>query len=175
MKTKLVCPVCDRPDIEGDICPNCETNLSTFRMLAELPIVEANNSFRPKMKTWLSVAIAMLLLVGISLGATGSYLLSKQQLEPISTSVSSSRSISIQQTNSSQSKSIATSSTQPCVSNLSYTVRRGDSLSLVASRFYGNEQDWQVIIKANPQLQGRENSLEIGEKFLLPKLYRACS
>jgi LysM domain len=175
MKTKITCPVCDRPDIEGDICPNCETNLSTFRMLAELPIVEVNNSFRPKMKTWLSVAIAMLLLVGISLGATGSYLLTKQQLEPISTSVSSTKSTSIQQPNSFQSKLIATSSVQPCVSNFFYTVRQGDSLSIVASRFYGKEQDWQLIIKANPQLQGRENSLVIGEKFLLPKLYGACS
>lgn len=175
MKTKLTCPVCDRPDIEGDICPNCETNLLTFRMLAELPVVEPNNSLKPKIKTWLLVAIAMLLLVGISLGATGSYLLTKQQSESISTSISSSGSISTQQTNSFQSKSIATSSTQPCVSNLSYTVRQGDSLSLVASRFYGNEQDWQLIVKVNPQLKGRENSLEIGEKFLLPKLYRACS
>ena len=37
MKTKLTCPVCDRTDIEGDICPNCETDLGSVRILIELP------------------------------------------------------------------------------------------------------------------------------------------
>jgi hypothetical protein len=36
--SKLTCPVCDRIDIEGDICPNCETNLESVRILMELPI-----------------------------------------------------------------------------------------------------------------------------------------
>ncbi|NEP47143.1 MAG: peptidoglycan-binding protein, partial [Okeania sp. SIO2H7] len=41
MTLKLTCCVCDRPGIEGNICPNCETDLSMVRMLMELPIQPA--------------------------------------------------------------------------------------------------------------------------------------
>jgi hypothetical protein len=37
MTLKLICPVCDRPDIESNCCPNCETDLSIVRMVLELP------------------------------------------------------------------------------------------------------------------------------------------
>lgn len=82
---KLICPVCDRPNIEGDICPNCETNLSLVRMLMELPAQEENlNSpkssfwrFYTKKITsfnWLAVGLAILLIIiGISLGFTANF------------------------------------------------------------------------------------------------------
>jgi C4-type Zn-finger protein len=44
MTTKLTCPVCDRSEITTHICPNCETDLSAIRLLAELPVVEAIKS-----------------------------------------------------------------------------------------------------------------------------------
>lgn len=159
MKIKLTCPVCDCSEIEGDICPNCETNLSTFRMLAELPALN-----RGKLKILLPVAIAMVFFVGMSLGATGNYLLSKQQsVVQTSTPISSPVRTSIQKT------------IKPCISGFFYTVRRGDSLSLIASRFYGNEKDWELITKVNPQVKERENSLVIGEKLLVPNLEDSCS
>lgn len=39
LQTQLACPVCDRPAVTGDVCPNCETDLSVLRMLLELPPV----------------------------------------------------------------------------------------------------------------------------------------
>ena len=44
MTTKLTCPVCDRTEITTSICPNCETNLSSLKLLAELPIIESVKS-----------------------------------------------------------------------------------------------------------------------------------
>ena len=36
-KTKIDCPVCGYQGIEGNICPNCDTDVSLIRSLAELP------------------------------------------------------------------------------------------------------------------------------------------
>lgn len=36
---KLNCPVCEYKEIEGNICPNCDTDISLIRRLYELPLV----------------------------------------------------------------------------------------------------------------------------------------
>lgn len=76
MKPKLTCPVCDRPEISGDICPNCETDLSLIRMLVELPVAEpaaeAAEPQRQGFSAWLLAGAAIcLLVVGIALGGLG--------------------------------------------------------------------------------------------------------
>ena len=81
----LSCPVCDRPEIEGDTCPNCETNLSLFRTLVELPGVTKTvllpKSKRQWHKSWWLIGIFFLLLiVGISLGTFSSYFLFQRHL-----------------------------------------------------------------------------------------------
>ncbi|WP_199322704.1 hypothetical protein [Calothrix anomala] len=53
MNPKLTCPVCDRTDIEGNICPNCQTDLSSVRILMELP------TERPSVPILLAIAIAL--------------------------------------------------------------------------------------------------------------------
>ena len=69
MKPKLTCPVCDRPEISGDICPNCETDLSLIRMLVELPVTEPQQQ---GFSAWLLAGAAIcLLVVGIALGGLG--------------------------------------------------------------------------------------------------------
>ena len=86
MKTKLNCPVCARPEISGDICPNCETNLSLIRMLTELPVAEPTAATakpqRPGISTWLLAGAAIcLLVVGIALGGV-SYAFFIEQTNP---------------------------------------------------------------------------------------------
>ncbi|WP_339378509.1 hypothetical protein [Calothrix sp. NIES-2100] len=64
MKTNLTCPVCDRTDIESDICPNCETDLESVRILMELP------TERRGIPILLAIAIALAcLFLGIVLSA----------------------------------------------------------------------------------------------------------
>ncbi|WP_299493691.1 hypothetical protein [Acaryochloris sp. IP29b_bin.137] len=55
---KLTCPVCDRTAIDGNICPNCETDLSSIRLLMTLPEVA-----EPQRK-WL-LALVIVLLLGV--------------------------------------------------------------------------------------------------------------
>jgi hypothetical protein len=64
MSVKLICPVCQRPDIENNICPNCETDLYLIRMLAELP---QQPQATP---TWFLVTVAIsCLILGLTLAA----------------------------------------------------------------------------------------------------------
>jgi hypothetical protein len=168
MSINLTCPVCDRPDIEGDICPNCETNLSTFRLLAELPIVEPKKALGSTMKIWLLSGILVVFVLGMSLGATGGSLLSKRPLPPTATSIPGSMTTNI------PAKSTQATSLNPCVRQFYYTVQQGDSLSRIARQFYGDRQKLKLIIQHNHQLKGRENDIDLHEKLLMPKFYQAC-
>ncbi len=47
------------------------------------------------------------------------------------------------------------------------TVKEGDTLALIAQRFYGNAMKYQKIIDANRQLQ-KSTTLYIGEKIKIP-------
>ncbi len=168
MSINLTCPVCDRPEIEGDICPNCETNLSTFRILAELPIVETKKALGSTMKIWLLSGILAAFVLGMSLGATGGSLLSKQSPPPTATSISGSKNTNIQATFT-QAKSL-----NPCVTQFYYTVQQGDSLARIARRFYGDRQKLQLIMQHNSRPEVRENDINLQEKLLMPKIYQAC-
>ncbi|PLZ91857.1 hypothetical protein CEN44_07525 [Fischerella muscicola CCMEE 5323] len=44
-----------------------------------------------------------------------------------------------------------------------YTVKSGDNLSFLAKKFCGRGTPWQVMVKANPHLKGREDYIDIGE------------
>lgn len=162
MSINLTCPVCDRPEVEGDICPNCETNLSTFRILAELPIVEPKKVLGSTIKIWLLSGI-LVFVIGMSLGATGGSLLSKQAPTPIGAT-----------TTNIPPKTTQAKLLNPCVRQFYYTVQKGDSLSRIARQFYGDSQKLKLIIQHNPQLKGRENEIDSNEKILIPKLYQAC-
>ncbi len=65
MSKKITCPVCDRKEIEENICPNCETDLSLIRMLLELPPVEKTSGNKSYL---LILFVIILLLISISLG-----------------------------------------------------------------------------------------------------------
>ena len=175
MKTKLTCPVCDRPEIEDNICPNCETNLSLFRTLAELPVVtEAASLPKPKnhRKNWWLLGIGISLAVGISLGF-GTYFLFEQHLMAQQTTPAADQ-MPIQSPPSQPTATQSQMEENSC-GGFYYVVKPDDSLSLIASRFYGNENSWSLITQANPEIEERENFLEIGETLLVPNLRESCS
>ena len=49
---------------------------------------------------------------------------------------------------------------------LTYRVRAGDTLELIAKRIYGSSHKWGAIVKANPGL--KPNSLRLGALLRLP-------
>jgi hypothetical protein len=168
MNVKLICPVCDRPDIEDDICVNCETNLSTFHILAKLPIVEVKNTLNSTIKIWLLSSVFTVFVIGVSLGVAGGSLLLKQPLQPTAISIPGSIATSV------SAKSVISKPLEPCTREFYYTVRQGDSLTKIARQFYGDRQKSQLILRHNPQLKGREKDIDLDEKLLIPKLYRTC-
>jgi LysM repeat protein len=54
-----------------------------------------------------------------------------------------------------------------------YTVRSGDSLSMIAERFYGSSAHWQWIYEANRSKISNPNDIYVGESLTIP--YRAPS
>ena len=188
MSVNLTCPVCDRSQIETNTCPNCETDLSTYRMLAQLPVeipVEAKESKR-NIPIWLPVGVAALfLLLGVGLGFAGNSVIARQQpqITPNSTTTVSN---SIPETKVEKEELVTSTviaekpkEAEPpqlkSCDGFKYVVRRGDSLSLIASRFYGDSNSLLLISNANPKLQGRENLIEIGETLLVPNIEANCT
>ncbi|MDJ0530912.1 MAG: LysM domain-containing protein [Xenococcaceae cyanobacterium MO_207.B15] len=199
MSVQLTCPVCDRSQIETNTCPNCETDLSTYRMLAELPVetpIEKKEQTRT-IPLWLPVSVAVLfLLLGIGLGVASNSLISRQKPPTTPTSKTASSPIpetkpdelvvspnateKSEEVESSQSSLFRRETTKTAMNSskycggFNYVVRKGDSLSLIASRFYGDSNSLSLISIANPQLQGRENLIEIGETLLVPNREANC-
>ena len=65
MKQKITCPVCDRKEIDENICPNCETDLSLIRMLMELPPQKASFLHNSNV---IILFVILTLLITLSLG-----------------------------------------------------------------------------------------------------------
>ena len=181
MSIKLTCPVCERSQIETNTCPNCETDLSTYRMLAELP-VETPVEIKEQKQTiplWLPIGVAVLfLLLGLGLGFAGNSVIAKQQQTAPTINISSPTTTQIEKPTTPiiAEKTIEkeTELKSKSCGGFNYVVRSGDSLSLIASRFYGDVNSWSLISDANPVIQGRENAIEIGESLFVPNLEINC-
>jgi hypothetical protein len=63
MSTKITCPVCDRSELEINICPNCQTDLALLRMLTELPaLAPIETSFQLPKLAVIGILIGFILL-----------------------------------------------------------------------------------------------------------------
>ncbi|SKB15038.1 conserved hypothetical protein [Planktothrix sp. PCC 11201] len=177
---KLICPVCDRPEIEDNICPNCETDLSLIRQLQELPVgdeksivIPAENllTTQPNISIKLVILAILILILGFGLGAMGTSLFATQPSPPVSTATTTL----LPELKPPAIKSTPKSTrSQSSCGGFYYTVKRGDSLNRIAAQFYGRSQLFSKIVAVNPTLKGRESSIEIGEVFFVPNLEENC-
>ena len=158
MKPELSCPVCAYTEIAGNSCPNCDADLSVIRLLTELPL---ETQIQQKPARWQLGAALLLLLLGIGLGVGGSLLFVQPSRffinaisPPIPTAVQSDRPVTLP---------IAQKPQPP-----QYTVKSGDNLSAIAEQFCGKGKSWQVMLKANPQLNTRPDLINIGEVLKIP-------
>ncbi|MGI0483441.1 LysM peptidoglycan-binding domain-containing protein [Geminocystis sp. CENA526] len=165
MTEKLTCPVCDRTEIETNICPNCEADLSTIRMLKQLPILENKSSN----KKWLISLLLILLFIGILVGSYSGYLIAKNNY-------SASLEALQKQANQEVSNVDNVEETKPKLNwcgGFNYRIKSGDSLYMLALRFYGDGTAWHLITEANPNITSPQN-LEIGQIILIPNLTEFC-
>lgn len=185
MSIILDCPVCGYKEIDKDICPNCDTDLVLIRMLQELPELNVSSlqipptplvkgGFVPsflrrdredqsKIATWQLVVAAIILLIGMGLGSLGSFIF----FQPQQIAAISPNNLVV----------ITNPSPQPAPAKLreptTYTVKLGDSLSLITEQICIKGTDWQVMVQANPQLKGRENYIDKGEVLKVPNCKEA--
>ena len=156
---KLNCPVCDYQEIEGDICPNCDTDLSVIRMLEELPQVE-NSLQQLKIAKWQLGVALLLLIIGIGLGVMGSFIF----LQPHSYTLTVSSANPVLKLPVNHAPVTAKKPAKP----ITYIVKSGDHLSAIAQKFCGEETSWQVMLKANLQLKGREDYIDVEKVLRIP-------
>lgn len=163
--SKINCPVCQRSNVEGNVCPNCETDLSSLRLLMELsPVVDNRTANR----RGLLLGLALLLLIsGIFLGAIASNLFPRSLLPVTESSPVTPPVGELIEPSKQLTKTV-------CVDGFNYRVRAGDSLSRIAQRFYGDESLLSPILEANPLLLDRPDSLEVGEKLFIPNSDKSC-
>ena len=48
-------------------------------------------------------------------------------------------------------------------------VKKGDTLVLLAKRFYGNEREYKRIVRANRRIKSSKTALRLGEKLVIPR------
>ena len=163
MTSELSCPVCAYTEISGNSCPNCDTDLSLIRLLAELPPSNPQRT-QPKVAGWQMGVALLILMIGIGLGAMGSFLfLGRSQL--FTNNIDSSRPIVVK-----SDRAAAPPIAQKTVSQQppQYTVKLGDNLTKITEQLCGKGKSWQVMVKANAQLNTRPDLINVGEVLKLP-------
>ena len=170
MKVELSCPVCAYTEIAGNSCPNCDTDLSLIRLLTELPpsspqatVVEKPQP-QQKFAGWQLVAALLILMLGIGLGAMGSFLfLGRSQL--FTNNIDSPSPIA-----SKSDRAVAPPIAQKTVSQqpTQYVVKLEDNLTKITEQLCGKGKSWQVMVKANPQLNTRPDLINVDEVLKLP-------
>ncbi|BAQ61258.1 hypothetical protein GM3708_1664 [Geminocystis sp. NIES-3708] len=167
MNQKLTCPVCDRQEIETNICPNCETDLSTIRMLKELPLLE--NKLDSKKNSLIIYLFIILLILGIIIASFSSYLIAKNNYNA---SLEAMKKELNEQVN--QVKNVEESKPKlNWCGGFKYQIKSGDSLYMLSLRFYGDGNPWHLITEANPSINSPQN-LEVGQIILIPNLAEFC-
>jgi nucleoid-associated protein YgaU len=48
------------------------------------------------------------------------------------------------------------------------TVKKGDTLAIIAKKYYGNSMDFKHIVRANPKIKSHKTPLKIGQKLVIP-------
>lgn len=57
---------------------------------------------------------------------------------------------------------------QPSAKSTTYVVKKGDTLSKIAQKFYGSPLKWKRIVEANKATLGSNNVLKVGMKLTIP-------
>lgn len=153
-RTKIDCPVCGYQGIESNVCPNCDTDIYLIRSLEELP---------QRQKSWTTGIAVLMLMIGITIGVAGSFFALQTAIYTANVpkpTVTTSPNLTPQV--------ITPVIPKPAPPLATYTVKSGDTLSRIAAKFCSKPTDWQLIVAANPELQKRENKLDIDQELKIP-------
>ena len=171
---KLNCPVCSYQDIQKSTCPNCDADVSLLRSLLELPILQTandavieNTQNEPKesnsSKIWLLVLLGI--VIGFAMGGWTGYSMFQSV---IGDHIANNTNRSLATKPEIVATIKATPKIQP-IPTKNYIVQSGDSLEDLAQKLCGNSDKWRDFVVVNPSLIGRESTLEVREKLIIPQ------
>lgn len=168
MNIKLDCAVCGYQQVEGSICPNCDTDLSLIRSLMELPSIPENSVivYAEPTKPKGSIIPLALPLIGLILGGAFGFVANSLIMQP--KLVVQYVPIPTPPIIKPESKQTSPQANFKSTSVRKYVVKKGDTLTQIAEKFCGAGSRWQTVVEVNFQLIGRENSLEVGEVLQIP-------
>lgn len=156
MKTLILCPVCGYDGIEGEFCPNCDTDISLIRALKELQpatisaTLSPPDQFKP-ISQWKIYQVLGLIFLFILAGFGAGFYSQRDKVSPTPIVLTFP---------------VIALPTPP--TKRIYTVSKGDTLAKIARQFCGQKATWHSIVHANPHLSGRVNALHIGENIIIP-------
>jgi hypothetical protein len=168
MTEKLTCPVCDRTEIETNTCPNCETDLSTIRMLKELSFLDNKTEVKPVKASLVYLVLGIALLTIIT-GIYGGYSIANNQYQASLDKINQEKNSPVIVENT----EIKTKPKLNWCGGFKYQIKSGDSLYMLGLRFYGDGSAWNLITEANPSITSPQN-LEVGQIILIPNLTEFC-
>ena len=200
MSIKLDCPVCGYKEIQKDICPNCDTDLSLIRMLQELPQLDVScleipptpltkGGFVPSFLRRAREDRVLLVPSFLRRAREDRTKIATRQLVTaaiillIGMGLGTLGSFLFFQP---QQIAVITPNNQAVISSpqpspipatpqepTTYTVKLGDNLNIITEQLCTKGTHWQVMVQANPQLKGRENYIDKGEVFKVPNCKEA--
>lgn len=168
MTEKLTCPVCDRTEIETNTCPNCETDLSTIRLLKELPFLDNKTEAKPIKQSFIYIVLGIALLTIIA-GIYGGYSIANNQYQASLNKINQDKNNPVIVENT----EAETKAKLNWCGGFNYQIKSGDSLYMLGLRFYGDGSAWHLITEANPSIISPKN-LEVGQIILIPNLTEFC-
>jgi hypothetical protein len=139
-------------------------------MLIELPTLELNNEQNKSQGGVILVLIGLIIVASI-VGSLGGYIIAQNTSNPNLTAQTEEYNQSVP-TSTIVKPVISEPKIDGC-GGFYYRIKSGDSLSLLASRFYGDGGNWELIMTANSQLQSSEY-LNINEIIFIPNLKELC-
>lgn len=183
MTLSLHCPVCGYQEVPGDICPNCDTDLSTLRLLLTLP--ETPTVPPPTtLSKWRTVLIVLFIaLISTLMGASLAFTLGRipevsQASDPLPTATPTGipetpvpiveptaiAVLPVDRDPVASELPDESDSDDPQLVYVLYRVESGDTLGGIASR---HGIPIEEMTRINPQLQGREDQILVGESLFL--------
>lgn len=164
----------------------CDANLHTYRRAsgASCPICEATEVLPPpdkgakpqRRRSWRRAAwvLAALLIAGSA--TTAAWLLTRETVEApvatpttLSTTTSSTTTVPLTLTTTTAiSTTTATSVTTSTAPVVIHIVERGDSLRMIAERYYGDSSMWELIFEANREVLESPSLIVPGQQLVIP-------
>lgn len=166
MNATLDCPVCGYRDVPGDTCPNCDTDLSSLRMLLTLPEIEDTPTQGSGKRNWsIMRIIGLTALISMAMGTLTGFAFGLSRgipPGPLPPLPSPPPPLPEPTVTPLPPPPEPPDINRQILGHHRYVVKSGDTLNSIAFMF---DISLDEIVVKNPQLQNREDEIYVGEEI----------